>query len=66
MKNIVKPATSEKQAKHDSAEQPVKQDLIIAFEKPAAYLRGELKRLRAFHSGEWWLNVDYLESHSAC
>lgn len=69
MNKIVKQATSAKQTKQDTAEQPVKQDLATAFEKPVEYIRGELKCLRAFHSGEWWLNVDYvdyIDSRSAC
>ncbi len=48
---------------------PVKQDLVNAFEKPAEYIKGEFKRLREFHSGEWWLNVDYvdhIDSRTAC
>lgn len=56
-----KPATS-------SAKQ-VKQDPGAAFEKPVEYVKGELKRLKDFHGGEWWLNVDYvdyIDSRSAC
>lgn len=62
MKNkVMKQTNSENQAKQGAAEKPVKQDLATAFEKPVTYIRGELKHLRAFHSGEWWLNVDYVD-----
>jgi len=55
-----KPATSTRQAKKDPS---------TAFEKPAEYVKGEFKRLKEFHGGEWWLNVDYvdyIDSRSAC
>ncbi len=64
--DIVKPATSAKQV---SVQAKVKQDPVTAFEKPAEYIKGERKRLKDFHSGEWWLNVDYVDyvdSRSAC
>lgn len=69
MMKILKAATSakqQKQAKQDATATQVKQDLSAAFEKPAEYIKGELKRLRDFHSDEWWLNVDYVDSHSIC
>lgn len=31
------------------------------FAVPDAYTRGDRKLLQPFFSGDWWLNVDYLE-----
>ncbi len=37
-----------------------KTDLSAIFQAPADYLKGEIKRLKDFHNGDWWLNVDYV------
>ncbi|WP_372759096.1 hypothetical protein [Litorivivens sp.] len=34
------------------------------FAMPDAYQSGDRKMLRAFFSGDWWLNVDYVEHES--
>lgn len=32
-----------------------------AFEMPQEYVHGRRRRLKEFHTGDWWLNVDYVE-----
>lgn len=39
-------------------------DPVLAFATPISYSNGSRKRLREFHSGAWWLNVNFVESES--
>ena len=39
-------------------------DMASLFRTPYEYRDGSRKRLNAFHSGDWWLNVDYVDSES--
>ncbi len=39
-----------------------KLDVRGYFDIPCAYQNGSRKRLKAFHNGDWWLNVDYVTS----
>ncbi len=39
-------------------------DPASEFATPPSYTDGSRKRLRAYHAGAWWLNVNYVESES--
>lgn len=39
-------------------------DLTSLFQAPTEYQNGSRKRLNDFHNGEWWLNVDYVDSEA--
>lgn len=36
-------------------------ELNSFFDVPEAYKRGERETLRPFFSGDWWLNINYVE-----
>ncbi len=40
-------------------------DISGAFQAPTEYKDGSRKHLRGFHSGDWWLNVDYVTAEVA-
>lgn len=39
-------------------------DASSQFQTPSEYRNGSRKRLKDFHSGDWWLNVDYVVSET--
>ncbi len=52
------------QAKAKQTATETKQHEVLeqqAFAIPDAYKRGDRKLLQPFFSGDWWLNVDYVE-----